>query len=86
MKVKEGFILRQVGINYVLVPTGQTADFSNIVTLNETGAFIWKCLEKAMSLDEIAEELHREYDVDLARAKTDVKKYCHVLEENHFIE
>ena len=45
MKIKEGFLLRQVGGNYVIVPVGaQSVDFRCIITLNEVGAFLWQKL------------------------------------------
>jgi hypothetical protein len=40
MKIKSGYIMREVADNYVVVPTGQaTVDFNGMITLNETGAF-----------------------------------------------
>lgn len=40
MKVKQGFMLREIANNYVVVPVGKAAiDFNGIITLNQTGAF-----------------------------------------------
>ena len=45
MKIKNGFILRNVSDAYVVVAVGEAAkDFNGMITLNETGAFLWKTL------------------------------------------
>ena len=42
MKIREGFLLRNVAGNNVVVPIGQaTLDFNGMMSLNETGAFIF---------------------------------------------
>ena len=45
MKIKNGFILRNFSDAYVVVAVGEAAkDFNGMITLNETGAFLWKTL------------------------------------------
>ena len=52
MKVKDGFIVKKVVDDYVVVPVGDNfVDFSSIINLNETGAFLWKCLENDVTED-----------------------------------
>lgn len=47
MKIKEGFMLRQVAESWVVVPMrNEELDFNGMITLNETGAFLWKRLGK----------------------------------------
>ena len=46
MKLKDGFVLRKVGGDNIVVPTGDTLDLNMMVTLNETGRFLWEKLEK----------------------------------------
>ena len=42
MKIKEGFILREVAGNYIVVAVGSAVkQFNGVITLNETGAFLW---------------------------------------------
>ena len=42
MKLKEDFLLRQVADTWVVMPIGQEMlDFNGMLTLNETGAFLW---------------------------------------------
>ena len=43
MKIKEGFILRNVAGSFVVVPVGDaTIDFNGMMNLNETGAFLFE--------------------------------------------
>ena len=45
MRINKNFILRQVVDTYVVLPIGQaTVDFNGMVTLNESGAFLWRQL------------------------------------------
>ena len=42
MKIKKGFVLRVVGGENVVVPVGEMSKkFHGMITLNETGAFLW---------------------------------------------
>ena len=51
MKIKSGFMLYEVAGSYVVVPAGdEPLDFNGMVTLNETGAFLWKQLEQGCDL------------------------------------
>jgi hypothetical protein len=76
MKIKEGFVLRNVCGEHVIIAEGlENIDFSRLVTLNETGVWIW---EKASALGDftavqLAEALCQEYDVDQAQAVADVE-------------
>ena len=58
MKIKEGFLLRQVGENHIVVPVGsQSVDFRCIITLNETGAFIWNQLQNPCTAEDMVAAL-----------------------------
>ena len=82
MKVKSEFVLRNVAGSYIVVATGAACmDFNGMITLNDTGAFIWKCLEKETSVDEIVAEILKEYDVTPEHAKQAVETYLEKLKE-----
>ena len=40
MKLKQGFILRQVAGENVVVPAGDALNLNMMITLNSTGAFL----------------------------------------------
>ena len=76
MKIKEGFLLREVAGNIIVVPVGDAVlNFDGMVNLNETGAFLWKKLEKDVDHYYLLEELMKEYDVDEETAKADISEF-----------
>lgn len=82
MKLKDGFVLRTVGANHLVVPVGaQTVDFRCIITLNETGAFLWKQLQQEHQPEELTAALLEEYDVTPDQAATDVTAFLGKLQE-----
>ncbi len=88
MKIADGFMLRQIADSYVVVPTGDNlVDFSSMITTNETGSFIWKCLEKGMNGEDITKALLSEYEgVGADEAKNDVDEFISSLKENNILE
>ncbi len=80
MKVKEGFILRAMGDNHLVVPVGAlTVDFRCIITLNDTGAFLWQQLQQERTEEELVRQLLDEYDVTAERAAEDVTAFIEQL-------
>lgn len=87
MKIKGGFMLRDVAGSYVVVPMGkEAADFNGMITLNETGAFLWRQLEKGCTREELLAAMQKEYDVTEERAAKGIEKFLAQVEENHFAE
>lgn len=88
MKIKEGFILTEVGDSTVAVPVGETSnDIKGFVRLNETGAFIWKGLSKEKSKEQIAKEMTEEYSgVDYDTALSCVEDIIEKLKADGMIE
>lgn len=73
MKIKDGFILREVAGTFVVVAVGNTVkEFNAVITLNETGAFLWKALEKGATEEELLQAILAEYDVPEEIAKADI--------------
>ena len=82
MKIKDGFALRQVGGNHIVVPIGaQTIDFRCMITLNETGAFLWQQLQQERTAGDLAAALLAEYEVTEDVARADVDKFVANLKE-----
>ena len=87
MKIKEGFILRTVAGQNVVVPVGSNAlNFNAAITLNETAAFLWKQLENEKTEQELLTLLTDEYDIDKASAKGDIAVFLNVLKEHDILE
>jgi hypothetical protein len=76
MKIKDGFMLREIAGQSVVVPLGQrVVEFNGIITLSESGAYLWKKLEKETSENELVEFVTGEYSVDAETAKNDIKEF-----------
>ena len=87
MKIKEGFILREVASSYIVVAVGEAVKtFNGIINLNETGAFLWKQLEKGCTEDELKNALLGEYDVSEEIAKRDANAFVAKLTEAGLVE
>ena len=74
MKTKIGFNLRQIcGENVIIAEGEENIDFSNIISMNESSAYLWKNIQdKEFSEVELVKLLTEEYDVDEITAKYDV--------------
>lgn len=87
MKIKDGFLLRQVGGNNVVVPVGaQAVDFRCIITLNEVGAFLWQKLAVDCTVADLVEALLAEYDVTADIATADVERFVASLREKNLLD
>jgi hypothetical protein len=75
MKIKKGFVLREVCGEQVIMGEGIGAlDFGRLLCLNETAAWLWKQaeLQGDFTVDSLAQALCGEYDVSAEQAKIDV--------------
>nr|MBO4518249.1 PqqD family protein [Clostridia bacterium] len=82
MKIKDGFILREVAGSFIVVAVGEAVkNFNGIVNLNETGAFLWKILEKGAEREDLIKALLSEYEVDEKTAAADVSAFTDKLRE-----
>lgn len=80
MRIKEGFELREVCGEYIVVAHGyKNIDFSSVICLNESSALMWKAVAgKDFTQEDLCAVLLEEYDVDADVAKNDV---AHIVEE-----
>ena len=86
MKIKDGFAMRNIAGNNIVVPIGKNAlDFNGMITLNETGGFLWNCFQNDISIDDAAKMLENEYEVSFEQAKSDAESFVNKLKENDLI-
>ena len=86
MKLKEGFVLREVAGKTVALPTSGELDLNMMITLNGTGAFLWEKLQNETDENGLVAALLAEYDVDEATARRSVAAFTAKLKENGFLE
>ena len=78
MKIKEGFILREMcGENIVSAEGLEHINFNKLISLNESAAYLWKELcGKEYSTEEMAELLIARYGIDKELALKDSAALC----------
>lgn len=87
MKIKNGFILRTVASQNLVVPLGEnTMNFNAAITLNESAAFLWNLLNEEQTEENLVNALTEEYDIDEETANADVKVFLDVLKEHEILE
>ena len=77
MKIKKGFVLRQVCGENVIVGEGLDAiNFGRMLCLNETAAWLWQKAQESgdFTVEILSDALCDEYEVDKAQALADVKE------------
>lgn len=80
MKIKDGFELREIADNYVVIPVeSRVVDFSSIIMLNEVSAFLWLQLLEDKSENDLLKAVLSEYDVDKETAAGDIKVFVREL-------
>ena len=85
MKLKDGFILRAVAGETVVLPTGGVTDFDMMITLNDTGRFLWERLAVGAEESELVSALLAEYDVTEELAAQSVSAFVARLKELAFL-
>ena len=65
MKAREGFILRNLVGELVLMPVGaEIRSFQGLIRLNGLSAFIWQHLQQPTTPDALLDAILSEYDID----------------------
>lgn len=85
MKIKEGFLLREVAGQNVVLPAGADLDLNMMITLNDTGAFLWNRLQTDCDEAALTAALLAEYDVDAATAAASVAAFVQKLAKHGFL-
>ncbi len=73
MKINKGFELREMCGEHIIIGTGvENIDFSKVISLNESAAWLWREVEgKDFTPESLAALLMEQYDVDEATALAD---------------
>ena len=87
MKIKKNYLLRDILGSYIVMGTDRDAYRPNeLMSVNETGKFLWDRLVDGADRDELVEALTNEYEVDEATAGKDVDAFLGLLREQRLIE
>ena len=87
MKLKYDFVVRSVADKMVAIPVGDaTEDFNCMITLNETGAFIFELLKEETSKEKLLEAFLNEYDATAEQAESTIDSVLKKLKETGIVE
>ena len=88
MKLNKNYILRTVAGSDVVVAVGEEANkLREMITLNETGASIWRCLEQELDIDQTVEKMKQEYTgVDDERLRKEIGIFLDKLREQGILQ
>lgn len=86
MKISEGYLLRTVAGKNIVVSVGADVNFNGMLTLNDTGVFFWKLLQRETTKEEMLEAVLKEYDVSSQEASKDIDDFIQKLSANKILE
>ena len=82
MKVKNGFILRKVGKQFVVAATGESSkNFNGMIRLNDEAAFAFGLLQSGTTEEELIAALVEKYGGTEAEVRMDVANFLAKLKE-----
>lgn len=82
MKLKEGFVLKEIAGECVVVSSNADLDLNGVITLNSTAKTLWLALESGVeSVDELVIALTNEYEVDDDLARGAAERFVSKLKE-----
>ncbi len=87
MKIKPGFLLREVAESCVVVAVGPAAErFRGMIRLNSCGAMLFRCLTAGATRQELVDQVLQTYDVARPQAETDVDEFLRSLLQAELLE
>lgn len=86
MRIKQGFVLREVAGQAVVIATGEASKaFHGMIKLNATGADIWRGLSEGLTDAQIADRLVERYGADGEAVAADVAAFVRDAREAGFL-
>lgn len=75
MKAKKGFNLRSVcGSHFIVAEGKENIDINNLISMNESAAFLWKSVvDREFTPSYLAKLLTEEYEIDYPNALKDAE-------------
>ena len=85
MKLKDGFVLKEIAGEFVVVAVDSALNLDGMITLNETAKTMWLVLEKGAEREVLIAALTDEYDVTEELAAEAADKFVSKLSELGFL-
>jgi hypothetical protein len=80
MKIKPGFIIKTIGLRFMVLPIdAQALHFNGVMTLNKSGKLLFESLEQEQTLESLVQILMEHYEVSFEDARKDVISFIETL-------
>lgn len=87
MKIKDGYILKDVAGSKVVMAIGaESKNFRGIITFNQVGAEVFSMLDGSNSVEKIIETISEKYEVSIDVVKEDVLSLIDKMKKQGLIE
>lgn len=87
MKIKEGFILKELANKYIIIPKASSnIDLTSMITLNKTGKVLFENMQTTKSVDDLVNILLNRFDVSEDIARSDVLEFIEKLRINNLLD
>ena len=85
MRIRDGFVLRTVSGQTVVLPVAGDLNLNMMIKLNETGRFLWERLREETTIDNLVSDVLKCYDIEESVARGYVEAFVKELEKNGFL-
>ena len=86
MKIKTDYILRVVAKQNVVLPASGDLELDRMLTLNNTGKFLWQQLQQDVEKEDLVRAMLDHYEIEEGTARTCVDNFVNKLTQYGFIE
>lgn len=85
MKKTEGYIVKELEDEYIVLPVGErTEEVNEVISLSETAGFIYIHADQAEDIEELAQLVGNEYGIEASEVYEDVKNAVKTFREKEF--
>lgn len=87
MKIKDGYILKKVAGENIVIATGDARlSFNGIITFNEVGAEVFTRLDGTRTLEQITDEIASIYNAPAEIIAADIKRLTEKMKKQGLLE
>lgn len=87
MKLKKGYIMKELAGRYVVLPVGgEPEGFQGMIQMNVTGGCLWECLSEERTKQELIDLFLEKYDASREDAEADVNTFIENLSKAGILE
>ncbi len=87
LRANPDFMTRSIAGETILIPVGGSAlGVQGILTLSESGCLLWSRLQTGATVEELADCLTAEYEIDRPTAQADVSTFLNKLRSYHMLQ